>query len=132
MRRMAESARNDERPMRAQDLVEVDHLAVDANLAVGVDLDLVVARELQGLARLELDSRRLDLDRLAGLELEPRGLHLEHRALLGQPDAELDLPRRATDFDELLTAGGLHAERAALAQVHLSTVGRLLGLKLQL
>src|SRR5262245_19351028 len=112
--------------------VQVDHLAVHADLAVGVDLDLVVARELHGLGRLELDALGLDLDRLARLELEPRALHLEHRALLGEPDAQLDLARRAADLDELVAAGALHAERAALAQVQLSTLGRFLSLKRQL
>src|SRR5262249_11590540 len=50
---------------RALGLVQIDHLAVDADLALGVGLDLVVARELQRLGRLELDAARLDLDGLA-------------------------------------------------------------------
>src|SRR6185295_14077852 len=88
-------------------------------------------RQLQGLARLELDAPRLDLDGLARLELQPRALHLQHRALLGEPDAQLDLPRRAANFDELLVAGSLHTERAPLAQVQLSPFGRFLWLRLK-
>src|SRR6185436_3082479 len=117
---------------RALGLVQIDHLAVDADLALGVGLDLVVARQLQRLGGLELDAPRLDLDGLARLELEPRALHLQHRALLGEPDAQLDLARRAAHLDELVVARGLDAERAALAEIDLSTFGRLLGLKLQL
>src|SRR5205085_1562980 len=62
--------------------IEIDHLAVDPDLALGVDLDLVLARQLQCLGGPDLDPLGLDLDRFAGLDLEPHAVHLEHRPVL--------------------------------------------------
>src|SRR6185295_15307725 len=71
-------------------LVQIDHLAVDPDLALGIDLDLVVTRECERFGRSDLDALGGDLDGLGRPELQSSALHLQHRAFFGQPDPDLD------------------------------------------
>src|SRR5512134_2229167 len=114
--------------------VQPDDLALDPDVAAGVDLHFflgleldLAALELELLGPVELDLLRLDLDRLARLELEPDRLHLQHRALLGQLDPQLEHARLVPDLDQLIAALVTDLERPAVAQVDLALVGDLLG-----
>ena len=90
-------------------LVEVDHLADDADLALGIDghvllaLDLDLAARHRDLSVPLISTRALSIstDSVA-LSWSFTALHLEDRTFLGELDAHLDHPRLAADLDELI------------------------------